>query len=144
MSYGDKNGIEYQYYKPAEDTDEERINAIDLAVADGATVIVMPGYLFGPAIAEEQDLYPDVSFIAVDVTEADIVDLSGNAVGISDNVYICSFQGSRQVTLQVMRQLRMVTQALDSSVESQFRQLSVMVTVIFRVSTMQQKRWALM
>ena len=92
MAYGDKNGIEYQYYKPAEDTDEERINAIDLAVADGATVIVMPGYLFGPAIAEEQDLYPDVSFIAVDVTEADIVDLSGNAVGISDNVYICSFQ----------------------------------------------------
>ena len=52
----------------------------------------MPGYLFGPAIAEEQDLYPDVSFIAVDVTETDIVDLSGNAVGISDNVYICSFQ----------------------------------------------------
>ena len=92
VAYGDKNGIEYQYYKPAEDTDEERINAIDLAVADGATVIVMPGYLFGPAIAEEQDLYPDVSFIAVDVTEADIVDLSGNAVGISDNVYICSFQ----------------------------------------------------
>lgn len=92
VAYGDKNGIEYQYYKPAEDTDEERINAIDLAVADGATVIVMPGYLFGPAIAEEQDLHPDVSFIAVDVTEADIVDLSGNAVGISDNVYICSFQ----------------------------------------------------
>ena len=58
VAYGDKNGIEYQYYKPAEDTDEERINAIDLAVADGATVIVMPGYLFGPAIAEEQDLYP--------------------------------------------------------------------------------------
>ena len=53
VAYGDKNGIEYQYYKPAEDTDEERINAIDLAVADGATVIVMPGYLFGPAIAEE-------------------------------------------------------------------------------------------
>ena len=115
VAYGDKNGIEYQYYKPAEDTDEERINAIDLAVADGATVIVMPGYLFGPAIAEEQTTYISV--------------LS---------------RRSRQVTLQVMRQLRMVTQALDSSVESQFRQLSVMVTVIFRVSTMQQKRWALM
>ena len=41
VAYGDKNGIEYQYYKPAEDTDEERINAIDLAVADGATVIVI-------------------------------------------------------------------------------------------------------
>ncbi len=92
VAYGDDNNIEYQYYKPAEDTDEERINAIDMAVQEGATVVVMPGYLFGPAIAEEQDLYPDVSFIAVDVTESDIVDLSGNATGINDNVYICSFQ----------------------------------------------------
>lgn len=72
-AYGDANGVEYEYYKPAEDTDEERINSIDLAVSEGATVIVMPGYLFGPAIAEEQDTYPDVTFIAVDVTESDIV-----------------------------------------------------------------------
>ena len=92
IAYGDANGIEYEYYKPAEDTDEERINAIDLAVSEGANVIVMPGYLFGPAIAEEQELYPDVSFIAVDVTEGDIVNLAGESVGIGDNVYICSFQ----------------------------------------------------
>lgn len=72
-AYGDANGVEYEYYKPAEDTDEERINSIDLAVSEGATVVVMPGYLFGPAIAEEQDTYPDVTFIAVDVTEGDIV-----------------------------------------------------------------------
>lgn len=92
VAYGEDNGVEYEYYKPADDTDEERINAIDLAIAEGATVIVMPGYLFGPAIAEEQDLYPDTAFIAVDVTEGDIVNLAGESVGISDNVYICSFQ----------------------------------------------------
>lgn len=92
VAYGEDNGVEYEYYKPADDTDEERINAIDLAIAEGATVIVMPGYLFGPAIAEEQDLYPDTTFIAVDVTEGDIVNLAGESVGISDNVYICSFQ----------------------------------------------------
>ena len=92
VAYGEANGIETEYYKPAEDTDEERINSIDLAINEGANVIVMPGYLFGPAIAEEQDLYPDVTFIAVDVTEGDIVNLSGESVGISDNVYICSFQ----------------------------------------------------
>lgn len=92
VAYGEANGIEYEYYKPADDTDEERINSIDLAIAEGATVVVMPGYLFGPAIAEEQDLYPEVSFIAVDVTEGDIVNLAGESVGISDNVYICSFQ----------------------------------------------------
>lgn len=90
--YGDDNGVEYEYYKPADDNDEERINSIDLAIAEGATVIVMPGYLFGPAIAEEQGLYPDVTFIAVDVTEGDLVNLSGDAVAVGENVYICSFQ----------------------------------------------------
>ena len=92
VAYGEANGIETQYYKPAEDTDEERINAVDLAVAEGATVVVMPGYLFGPAIAEEQDLYPDVTFIAVDATEGDIVNLAGESVALGSNVYICSFQ----------------------------------------------------
>ena len=51
----------------------------------------MPGYLFGPAIAEEQDTYPDVTFIAVDVTEGDIVK-NGKAVDLGKNVYICSFE----------------------------------------------------
>lgn len=92
VAYGEANGIETEYYKPAEDTDEERINSIDLAIAEGATVVVMPGYLFGPAIAEEQDVNPDVTFIAVDVTEGDIVNLSGESVALGSNVYICSFQ----------------------------------------------------
>ncbi|MDO4616559.1 MAG: BMP family ABC transporter substrate-binding protein [Lachnospiraceae bacterium] len=92
VAYGDDNGIEYQYYKPADDTDEERINAIDLAIAEGATVIVMPGYLFGPAIAEEQDANPDVKFIAADVTEGDVVPQGeSEAVEINDNVYLCNF-----------------------------------------------------
>lgn len=92
VAYGEDNGVEVAYYKPAEDTDEERINSIDLAIAEGATVVVMPGFLFGPAIAEEQDLYPEVSFIAVDVTPFDIVNLAGDSVELGSNVYICSFQ----------------------------------------------------
>ena len=91
-AYGDANGIEYAYYKPADDTDEERINSIDLAIAEGATVVVMPGYLFGPAIAVEENLYPEVDFIAVDVTEGDLVDLDGNTAELASNVYLCSFQ----------------------------------------------------
>ncbi len=90
--YGDENGVEYEYYKPAEDSDEERISSIDLAIKEGATAIVMPGYLFGPAIAEQQDKYPDTKFIAVDVTEGDLVNLAGESVPIGSNVYICSFQ----------------------------------------------------
>lgn len=89
---GKEHGIETEYFKPAEDTDEERINSIDLAIAEGATVVVMPGYLFGPAIAEEQEINPDVTFIGIDITDGDVVNLSGEATGVKDNVYICSFE----------------------------------------------------
>jgi len=85
--FGDANGIEYNYYKPAEDTDEERINSIDMAVSEGATVVVLPGYLFGPALAECQDTYPDVDFIAIDVGAADL----GEGVELKSNAYACTF-----------------------------------------------------
>ena len=92
VAYGKEHGIETEYFKPAEDTDEERINSIDLAIAEGATVVVMPGYLFGPAIAEEQEINPDVTFIGIDITDVDVVNLSGEATGVKDNVYICFFE----------------------------------------------------
>ena len=92
VAYGKEHGIETEYFKPAEDTDEERINSIDLAIAEGATVVVMPGYLFGPAIAEEQEINPDVTFIGIDITDGDVVNLSGEATGVKDNVYIRSFE----------------------------------------------------
>ena len=85
VAFGDENGIEYNYYKPADDTDEERINSIDLAVAEGATVVVLPGYLFGPALAECQDTYPDVNFIAIDVSAYDL------GTDIASNAYACTF-----------------------------------------------------
>lgn len=85
VAFGDANGIEYNYYKPADDNDEERINAIDLAIQEGATVVVLPGYLFGPALAECQDTYPDVKFIAVDVSAFDL------GVDIASNAYACTF-----------------------------------------------------
>ena len=88
VAYGKEHGIETEYFKPAEDTDEERINSIDLAIAEGATVVVMPGYLFGPAIAEEQEINPDVTFIGIDITDGDVVNLSGEATGVKDNVYM--------------------------------------------------------
>ena len=40
---------------------------VDAAVADGYNVIVMPGYAFAETIKETAELYPDVTFIALDV-----------------------------------------------------------------------------
>lgn len=85
VQYGNANGIEYTYYQPTEDSTEERINQIDLAVSEGATVIVLPGYLFGETLSEVQSTYPDVKFIAVDVSEGDM------SVPIEANAYACTF-----------------------------------------------------
>ncbi len=66
------NSIDYTYYQPTEDYNDARVIAIDQAVQEGANVIIMPGYLFGTALIETQDKYPDVYFIAVDVGVGDM------------------------------------------------------------------------
>lgn len=66
------NGAEFNYYKPESDSDEARNASVDQAIADGANVIVMPGYMFAAALVAQTDLYPDVKFIALDVAAGDI------------------------------------------------------------------------
>ena len=71
-AYAEANGKTYQYYQPGADSTDERLNSIDLAVSEGAKVVVCPGYLFGETVAQAQELYPDVDFIAVDVSAGDL------------------------------------------------------------------------
>ena len=71
-AFSDANGIKFNYYKPAGDSTAERVAMIDAAVADGFNVIVCPGYAFGEALAESSATYPDVKFIALDVSEFDL------------------------------------------------------------------------
>ena len=71
-AYGDKNDIEYAYLKPQDATDADYIVAIEQAIADGATIIVTPGYLFEPAVNEMQVDYPDVKFILLDGSPANV------------------------------------------------------------------------
>ena len=70
-AFSEANGVDFQYYKPAGDSTAERVAMIDAAVADGYNVIVMPGFAFGEAITQTAELYPDVHFIALDVSQAD-------------------------------------------------------------------------
>lgn len=71
-SFGKNNNLEHIYYQPTADSDEARLISIDQAVAEGATVIVLPGYLFGPALISAQEEYPEVKFIAIDVGAGDM------------------------------------------------------------------------
>lgn len=56
----EENNLECNYYKPAGDTDQDRIDAINQAVTDGYGVIVMAGYLFGPACYTVASEHPEV------------------------------------------------------------------------------------
>ena len=70
--YCEEAGLEFKYYKPGSDSDDDRITMIENAIEEGYNVIVMPGYAFAPAIAATAPEYPEVTFIALDVSEYDL------------------------------------------------------------------------
>ena len=88
-AFCEANGLDFQYYKPASDSDEDRISSIEKAIDDGFTTIIMPGYAFGPAIQKVAPENSDVIFIALDVSEGDIGELAGN---VPANLYCAVYQ----------------------------------------------------
>ena len=88
-AFCEANGLEFKYYKPASDSDTDRISSIENAIDDGYNVIIMPGYAFGPAIQTVAPENSEVTFIALDVSEGDIGELAGN---VPANLYCAVYQ----------------------------------------------------
>ena len=82
------NGIDFTYYKPAGDSTAERVAMVEKADDEGYNVLVMPGYAFGGTIAEVQGEYPEVKFVALDVSAGDL----GEGVEVGPNVYCAVYQ----------------------------------------------------
>ena len=80
-------GLNFEYFKPASDSDEDRISMIDNAVDSGYNVIVLPGYAFAPAVKATAENYPEVTFICLDIGEGDLGDWA-----IPENVYSAVYQ----------------------------------------------------
>ena len=89
-AYCDANGLSFTYFKPASDSDEDRVSMIEKAIDEGYNVVVMPGYAFAPAIAATAPQYADVSFIALDVSEYDLT--SAGLETIPANLYSAVYQ----------------------------------------------------
>ena len=89
-AFCEANGVDFTYFKPASDSDEDRISMIEKAIDEGYTVIVMPGYAFAPAIAATAPEYEDVTFIALDVSEFDLT--SAGLETLPANVYSAVYQ----------------------------------------------------
>ena len=72
----------------ASDEPEALAAAIDAAVEAGADVLVLPGFMFAPAIQQTVGKYPEVKFIAVDVSADDF----GEGFELPDNFYCAVYQ----------------------------------------------------
>ena len=83
-----ENSLDFTYFKPASDSDEDRIASIEQAIDEGYNVIVMPGYAFGKAIKETAGDNPDVTFIALDVSQGDL----GDDYVVPSNLYCAVYQ----------------------------------------------------
>ena len=74
QQFGKDNNVEVKYYKPTSNDTAGRVASVELAIAEGYDVIVMPGYAFGGTIAEVSGNYPDTKFIALDVAAGDLLE----------------------------------------------------------------------
>ncbi len=82
----ESNGVKFTYYKPAGDSTAERVAMVEKAADEDYNVIVMPGFAFGETITQVADVYPEISFIALDVSEGDV----GGTV--PENVYCAVYK----------------------------------------------------
>ena len=80
--------VNFKYYKPASDSDEDRVAMIESAIDEGFNVIVMPGYAFGNAIKSTAGNYADVKFVALDVSAGDL----GEDYVLPSNLYCAVYQ----------------------------------------------------
>jgi len=66
VMYADEHGISREYFQPKEQSTDAYLDSMQLAVDNGAKVIVTPGFLFEVPIFMAQDMYPDVHFVLID------------------------------------------------------------------------------
>ena len=87
-AFSEANGLTFNYYKPASDSDDDRVAMIEKAIDDGFNVIVTPGYAFANALKATVADYDDVTFIALDVSAGDF----GDDYVIPANLYSAVYQ----------------------------------------------------
>lgn len=69
----DNNHIDFGFYKSEENSTEAHLSAIATAVSEGCNFLVLPGSSFARAVTEASELYPDVKFVALDVSAEDLL-----------------------------------------------------------------------
>lgn len=66
VQYANETGKTYKYYQPKDATVDTLITNIELAIDNGAKIVVCPGFNFEVALYEAQEQYKDTTFIFID------------------------------------------------------------------------------
>jgi basic membrane protein A len=64
----------HKYYQPVAKSTDDYVDAIELAIANGARTVVCPGFLFENAVWAVQGDYPNVNFIILDGSPHNVTD----------------------------------------------------------------------
>ena len=95
----EEHKVDFTWYKPTGDSTMERVEKIEQAAEEGCNVLLLPGYVFAGAIEETVEQYPDIQFVALDVSEYDLQDARGTAYDFSwqypANLYSCVYRAEQ-------------------------------------------------
>ena len=86
-AFSEDNNLGFKYFKPAGDSTEARVASVEQAIQEGYNVVVMPGYAFGETVVEVAGTNPDVTFVALDVSQGDLGENYKVPANVATSVY---------------------------------------------------------
>ncbi len=95
VKYAKEFKISYKYYQPDTKSTDDYVESIEVAIENGAKIVVTPGFLFENAIWLVQNEHPEVKFILLDGAPHNVTDwgtmatVDGSAPNfdMADNVF---------------------------------------------------------
>lgn len=85
--YTSDNNIDFQYFKPSSDADEDFVIAIEQAIDKNYNVIVASGYKFARALKQTINISSNIYFLAIDLSKNDF----DKSFEIPENLCCCVY-----------------------------------------------------
>ena len=88
------NGKSYKYYQPANGdaaTDDDRVNAMNLACDNGAEIVVCAGFLQAGALEAAAKAHPEVNFVFIDGWDLELDNVAAIAFDEHQSGYLAGY-----------------------------------------------------
>ena len=103
--YAANNGKTYKYYMPAngnEATDQDRLDAFELACSNGAEIVVVAGFMQTAAVKAAAEAHPEVKFVFIDggVLENSAGEVMTNVAAVAFREEQCGYLAGYAVVME--------------------------------------------